>query len=41
MKKRTKAAIAASAAAAVYGVAAYGATKALMDAVKAKFREAS
>ena len=31
MKKRTKAAIAASAAAAVYGVAAYGATKALMD----------
>ena len=31
MKKGTKAAIAASAAAAVYGVAAYGATKALMD----------
>ena len=31
MKKRTKAAIAAYAAAAVYGVAAYGATKALMD----------
>ena len=31
MKKRTKAAIAASAAAAVYGVAAYSATKALMD----------
>ena len=31
MKKGTKAAIAVSAAAAVYGVAAYGATKALMD----------
>lgn len=31
MKKRTKAAMAVSAAAAVYGVAAYGATKALMD----------